>query len=122
MKDNSVQMAILFDFYGAILTPKQQEFFDLYHNEDLSLSEIAEIAGITRQGVRDVISRGEAILTDMEEKLGLAKRITLLTDTFSAIVQSADVITMINERRYMNAEIRDEANRIRRLSSEGGKT
>lgn len=120
MKENSVQMAILFDFYGAMLTPKQREFFDLYHNEDLSLAEIAEIANITRQGVRDVIIRGEAILAEMEEKLGLAGRMARLTGALDEIRQASEVITMINERRYLNAEIRDQAESIRRYCSEGG--
>ena len=57
-----------------MLTDRQKEFYDLYYNEDLSLSEIAENSGITRQGVRDVIVRAEAILTDLEDKTGLIKR------------------------------------------------
>ena len=59
MKEKSYEMTILFDFYGDILTEKQQELFDLYYNEDLSLGEIAEHLGITRQGVRDGIVRAE---------------------------------------------------------------
>ena len=63
MKDKAFHMTMLFDFYGMLLTDRQKEFFDLYYNEDLSLAEIAENAGITRQGVRDVLVRAEAILT-----------------------------------------------------------
>ena len=57
MKSQAYRMAMLFDFYGDVLTPRQKEFYDLYYNEDLSLAEIAENNGITRQGVRDVIVR-----------------------------------------------------------------
>ena len=64
----------VFDFYGETLTEKQRELFDLYYNEDLSLSEIAEHAGITRQGVRDSIKRAEHALHEMEDKLGLVAR------------------------------------------------
>ena len=64
MKSQAYRMALLYDFYGDVLTPRQKEFYDLYYNEDLSLAEIAENNGITRQGVRDVIVRAEAILTD----------------------------------------------------------
>ena len=54
-------MTMLFDFYGEILTDRQKEFFDLYYNEDLSLAEIAENYGISRQGVRDVIVEMEIV-------------------------------------------------------------
>ena len=74
MKNQAYRMAMLFDFYGDTLTPRQKEFFDLYYNEDLSLGEIAENNGITRQGVRDVIVRGEGALTELEEKTGLVRR------------------------------------------------
>ena len=59
MKNQTYRMTMLFDFYGDILTPRQRELFDLYYNEDLSLAEIAENCGISRQGVRDVIVRAE---------------------------------------------------------------
>lgn len=68
MKNQAYRMALLYDFYGDMLTDRQKEFYDLYYNEDLSLAEIAENYGITRQGVRDVIVRAEAILTELEDK------------------------------------------------------
>ena len=73
MKNQAYRMTMLFDFYGDVLTDRQKEFYDLYYNEDLSLGEIAENYGITRQGVRDVIVRAEAILTDLEDKNGLIR-------------------------------------------------
>jgi predicted DNA-binding protein YlxM (UPF0122 family) len=74
MQDTTLRMTMLFDFYGELLTEKQREYFDLYHNEDLSLSEIAERAGISRQGVYDIINRAERILTATEQKTGLVER------------------------------------------------
>ena len=74
MKNQAYRMAMLFDFYGDVLTDRQKEFYDLYYNEDLSLGEIAENYNISRQGVRDVIVRAEATLTDLEDKTGLIKR------------------------------------------------
>ena len=74
MKSKPLEMSLLFDFYGETLTEKQRELFDLYYNEDLSLSEIAEHAGITRQGVRDSVKRAEHALHEMEQKLGLVAR------------------------------------------------
>lgn len=74
MKSKPLEMSLLFDFYGETLTEKQRELFDLYYNEDLSLAEIAEYAGITRQGVRDSVKRAEHALHEMEQKLGLVAR------------------------------------------------
>ena len=70
MKNKTFEMCMLFDFYGDILTDKQKELFDLYYNDDLSLAEISEHMGITRQGVRDGIMRAEHTLRATEEKLG----------------------------------------------------
>ena len=56
MKNQTFRMTMLFDFYGELLTDRQKEFYDLYYNEDLSLSEIAENYGISRQGVRDQVN------------------------------------------------------------------
>lgn len=73
------ELCLLFDCYGALLTDKQRELFDLYYNEDLSLAEISEHAGITRQGVRDGIVRAEHTLRAMEERLGLVARLERIT-------------------------------------------
>ena len=74
MDDETLLMTMLFDFFGDLLTEKQKEYFDLYHNEDLSLSEIAESAGITRQGVYDIITRAEKSLLELEQKTGVVRR------------------------------------------------
>lgn len=71
-KDLSV--SILLDFYGELLTKKQAEALELYYNQDLSLAEIAEETGVSRQGVRAFIKQGENHLAEFEEKLGMAKR------------------------------------------------
>lgn len=73
-RGKNLRMSMLYDFFGDLLTDKQREYFDLYYNADLSLSEIAENEGISRQGVRDVILRAEKILTDTEEKTGVVAR------------------------------------------------
>ena len=74
MEDETLQNTMLFDFFGDLLTKKQQEYFDLYHNEDLSLSEIAEKVGISKQGVYDTIIRAEKTLEDVEEKTGIINK------------------------------------------------
>ena len=76
MANDTVFRTMLFDFYGELLTDKQREYFDLHYNADLSLAEIAEQTGISRQGVWDIIKRAEAALREIEEKTGLVARFT----------------------------------------------
>jgi predicted DNA-binding protein YlxM (UPF0122 family) len=78
MNDGRLMQSMLLDFYGELLTEKQRECYDLHYNEDLSLSEIAEQEGISRQGVWDNIRRAQAALYEMEEKTGLVRRVTEL--------------------------------------------
>ena len=100
MKNQTYRMTMLFDFYGDILTERQRELFDLYYNEDLSLAEIAENCGISRQGVRDVIVRAEAAMNELEDKTGLLKRFMRMQDSVDAIVAAANEIKTINYRQY----------------------
>ncbi len=72
--EKNVQISILCQLYGKLLTNKQYEFLDDYYNNDLSLSEIAENNNITRQAVRDIIKKGEKKLFEYEEKLLFMKR------------------------------------------------
>ena len=85
MTDDTVMRTMLFDFYGELLTEKQREYFDLHYNADLSLAEIAERTGISRQGVWDIIRRAEATLRETEEKTGLVRRYGAHRETISAI-------------------------------------
>ena len=74
----NIHISELLDLYGVILSEKQQRILDGYYNNDLSLSEIAENEGITRQGVSDFVKRSEAQLLEYESKLGLCERIKAL--------------------------------------------
>lgn len=96
MKSDTYRMSMLFDFYGELLTEKQKELFDLYYNEDLSLSEIAEHVGITRQGVRDAIMRAEEVLRDTEDKLKLMKRYGSIEKQIEKIAEAASYIARVN--------------------------
>ena len=101
MKNQAYRMSMLFDFYGDLLTQRQQEFFDLYYNEDLSLSEIAENYGISRQGVRDVIVRAEAIMTEMEDKTHIIQRFQRSAGVIVALDALADqLLEAVDRRRY----------------------
>ena len=72
--EKNVEISMLCQLYGKLLTKKQYEFIDDYYNNDLSLSEIAENNNITRQAVRDIIKKGEKKLFEYEEKLQFMKR------------------------------------------------
>lgn len=80
--EKDLRVSVLLDYYAPMLTEKQRDVIDLYYNEDLSLSEIAEHEAITRQGVRDSIKRGEQTLYEMEEKFRLAER----SEKYSALI------------------------------------
>ena len=72
--EKKVEISMLWQIYGKLLTEKQYQIIDYYYNEDLSLSEIAENEGITRQAVRDIIKKGERKLFEYEEKLLFMKK------------------------------------------------
>ena len=80
MSEKNMRYSLLLDFYGELLPNAQRDMIDLYYNEDLSLSEIAEQIGITRQGVRDSVRRAEEALSDYEKKLGMAERFAHLSE------------------------------------------
>lgn len=74
MIEKTVRMALLFDFYGQLLTERQREFFALYYDHDLSLGEIAQDYNVSRQAVYDILKRSTQTLTELEEKLELVRR------------------------------------------------
>ena len=90
MKQNALQMTLLFDHYGELLSEKQNAFFDLYYNQDLSLAEIAEEAGISRQGVHDALAKAEAALLTFEEKLGCVAKEHKLQQGLDVIAAAAE--------------------------------
>ena len=113
MKNQAYRMALLYDFYGDMLTDRQKEFYDLYYNEDLSLAEIAENYGITRQGVRDVIVRAEAILTELEDKTGIVRRFLRMKEQFAQMEQAVAAISRRNEDRWQDEELEGQCARLR---------
>ena len=114
MKNQAYRMALLFDFYGDLLTERQKEFYDLYYNEDLSLAEIAENYGISRQGVRDVIVRAEAAMTEIEDKTHIIRRFKQTQKEVAAIEAAADrLLKAVNERNYNDAMLDEIANLIK---------
>ena len=94
MFEKDLKIAYLLDFYGDVLTERKKEALDMYYNEDLSLAEIAEQIGISRQGVRDIIKKAEEELYFLEEKLGLAQKMSALkihSDKMLSIAESTEI-------------------------------
>lgn len=116
MKNQAYRMAMLYDFYGDLLTDRQKEFYDLYYNEDLSLAEIAENYGITRQGVRDVIVRGEAYLEEIEEKTGLIRRFHTMQTQLNEVADCAQKLLDLNASRFEDAQLDELGRKLKDLA------
>ena len=91
MFSKDMHVSLLLDFYGDILPERRYEMTSLYYNDDLSLSEIADICGISRQGVRDAVKKSELELRELEEKLGLAARFAAVRAQLDDISKKIDV-------------------------------
>mgnify|MGYP004584091573 FL=1 len=83
--EKDMRFPILLDAYGDMLSERKREILDYYYNEDYSLSEISELTGISRQGVRDSIKKSEYELHELENKLGIVKK----NEHFSYLIKKA---------------------------------
>lgn len=91
---DALEMALLFDFYGGMLTDKQKECFDMRYNQDLSLGEIGQELGVSRQAVCDNLTRTEALLRRMEENIGCVERSLKRRKAVQAIVDAAQKLSV----------------------------
>jgi predicted DNA-binding protein YlxM (UPF0122 family) len=114
----NLDISILLDYYGGMLTEKQLEVVAWYYNEDLSLAEIAEHAGITRQGVRDCIKRAEAQLLECEEHLGLRQRFIRMQAALDEIADQAAQLQEESQRLLGSQILWGKAQRIIDLTHE----
>ena len=89
---DALEMTLLYDYYGELLTQRQRMCFELYHDQDLSLAEIAQELKVSRQGVYDNLSRAEATLRNMEEKTGCVRRSLQTRRALRSILEAADAL------------------------------
>lgn len=89
---DALEMTLLFDYYGELLTDRQRMCIDLRHNQDLSLAEIAQELQVSRQGVYDNLSRAEALLRNMEEKTGCVHRDLACRRAAETILQKVNTL------------------------------
>lgn len=109
----NIENAILLDTYGSMLTEKQYDTLSLYYDEDLSLSEIAENMGITRQGVHKCIRTAEEYLTQLEETLGFAQKHRNVCDLCDKLTALTDEnVGSADEKEKMKSIIEDIKNAI----------
>lgn len=117
--EKSIEISLLFDFYGELLSEKKREAASLYFNEDLSLSEIARHMGITRQGVSDLIRRSESELYGLEDKLKLYSRFEAINASAAKIRDLGGEIaeSATGNTRMQALEIVREAAKIEQLEA-----
>lgn len=97
MFEKDMKVALLLDFYGDVLSERHREMMELYYADDLSLAEIAESEGISRQGVRHIIKTAEDQLRFLEERLGLASQFAALKKTAEEMEEMAAELTDLRE-------------------------
>lgn len=114
----NLEVSLLLDFYGDMLTEKQRSMVEYYYDDDLSLAEIAENEGISRQGVRDSIKRAEAQMLEMEERLGLSRRFRQMCAEAQTIRQLAEDIRQVSDFPGAPREIGENAARIAALAED----
>ena len=103
------ELALLFDTYGGELTEKQRSCFDMRYNQDLSLGEIAEELGVSRQAVNDNLTRTEALLRRMEENIGSVKRDMLIRSAVQEILDAVAVLDASSDPAVLAAVQRIKA-------------
>ncbi len=115
MKKQAYHMTMLYDFYGDLLTDRQKDFYDMYHNEDLSLAEIADEHNITRQGVRDVLMRAETSLEEIENKTGLIARYLSIYKGIDSLEVTIQQVETLNNTDLHNSKLRQLCNELNQI-------
>ena len=103
MHGKDLKINLLFDYYGETLTERQREVMDLYYNEDMSLFEISEHMGVTRQGVHDIIKRSENALLELDEKLGFVSRFEEIRRAADDLESAAAELSCSDDARALSA-------------------
>ena len=113
--DKIAETSLLYDFYGQLLTEKQRQVMSLYHEENLTLSEIADEFGISRQGVSDALRNAVRALNEYERKLGLVEKLQKTNQAIAEIDSIIDGVAagMIQETGRENAQVVAELKRVK---------
>lgn len=109
-----VKIGMLLEIYGKLLTDKQEKLLNYYYNNDLSLAEIAEFEGITRQAVRDNIKKGEKKLFDYEEKLGVMKKTNHQKEMLDDVISKISDLKL-NEEEQIQKELQEITDTLKKI-------
>ncbi len=109
-----VIQTLLYDFYGELLTEHQRSVYEDAVYNDMSLSEIAEVYGISRQGVHDLIKRCDKILTGYEEKLHLVEKFAGAKDKIAQLVELTNELELLD----LDAPVKGKLQEVRALSND----
>ena len=93
MLDKTLKVSRLLQIYGGLLTDKQREILDMYYNCDMSLAEVGEELGISRQGVRDAVTRAVASLVEMEDKVGALKSLVEIKSMLTSLAEGNETVS-----------------------------
>ena len=96
---DATELILLYDYYGDLLTDRQKECFELRYNQDLSLGEIGQELGISRQGVFDNLSRTEALLKNMEQKTGCVRRDLACRKAARTVLVAAETLAEFDDKQ-----------------------
>lgn len=103
MFEKNMHISFLLDFYGGVLADRTRDVLEMYYFDDMSLAEIADTVGITRQGVRGGIKKGEEELLFLEEKLGLAARYSAITESAKRLLSLAEDLKAETDPKQIKA-------------------
>ncbi len=112
MFEKVIQISMLYDFYGQLLTKKQREIMHFYYEDDFSLGEISENLKISRQAVYDTIKKSEKILQEYEEKLKLYQRFKESEETYKMVLKKIDELI---EKDKSNTDIKMKLYEIKEM-------
>lgn len=115
MVDEITRASLLYDFYGALLTEKQRQVMALYHEENLSLSEIGQEFGISRQAVHDTLKKAEQALEEYEEKLGLIDKFLRTEQAIAAIEEEIGRMEKLTSAATDSEAAHEVAQRLARV-------
>ncbi|NLL56858.1 MAG: RNA polymerase subunit sigma-70 [Clostridiales bacterium] len=107
MIQDKIHIGMLNDYYGGILNSHQQEIMRMYFDCDMSLAEIGEFMGVTRQAIREVLVRSTKKLTQMEEKLQLVQKIKVISQRLDSIIEKTADKNIKSELKELSKEIKE---------------